>query len=58
MDNNKCNQMHRFNLKIPSSYMEYLRNAAFAKSTPENRVSVTSYICGLIESDMKRSDSK
>lgn len=44
---------YRLNLSIPIRYKEYLQEASFKASSPTNRVSITQYICSLIEKDMK-----
>ena len=43
----------RLNLRLPKYIIDYLKEAAFAESTPTRRVSVTGYIVELVEKDMR-----
>jgi hypothetical protein len=47
-------EYYRFNLKMPAEFRAYLQQAAFKASTPDHLVTVTEYICGLIQADMDR----
>lgn len=44
----------RLNLIIDAELVQYLKVAAFRESTPEKRVSLTQYLCGLIRDDMEK----
>lgn len=46
-------QLERLNLKMPGKYKSYLKQAAYRESTPENAVSLTEYLCRLIDKDMQ-----
>lgn len=47
-------EYYRFNLKMPIEYKDYLQEAAYKASNPKKVVTMTEYICRLIEEDMKR----
>ena len=47
--------LERLNLKIPAEYKEYLTIAAAKESIAQRRsISLTQYLCDLIEADRKR----
>lgn len=46
--------LERINLRIPTIFKEYLQAAAYRESNPKHMVSVTEYLCKLIEEDMKK----
>ena len=47
-------EYHRFNLKMPLEYKDYLQAAAYRASSPEKTVTITEYICELVRADMEK----